>query len=95
MADKKTQGNAGGTRSIFDYITDPAAHVHDKRCFEADPPFLVTNVNGAPPHNVDVSTELRGPSKNLCKCAECRFDPSAAKKIDSDPHNLPDCKRNG
>jgi hypothetical protein len=62
-------------RSIFDYVVDKSRFVNKNECNNYTAPFLTYIPSGVPNMNVDIENELKGMTKPVTKCSECKYQP--------------------
>jgi hypothetical protein len=84
-------------KSIFDYVVDQSRFVNDNECNNYTPPFLTYIPSGIPKMNVDIENDLKGMTKPMTKCSECKYKPdhfSLSKPINIYPNNKKECSKN-
>lgn len=91
-------------KSIFDYVIDKSRFVNKNECNNYTAPFLTYIPSGIPKMNVDIENELKGMTKPVTKCTECKYQPEDVSltqsygfdkgMIDVYPNNKKECSHN-
>ena len=99
-----TKQHDQSNRSIFDYVVDKSRFVNKNECNNYTAPFLTYIPSGIPKMNVDIENELKGMTKPVTKCSECKYKPEDEslvqsygfdkKMMDVYPNNKGECSHN-
>jgi len=91
-------------KSIFDYVIDKSRFINKNECNNYTAPFLTHIPSGVPKMNVDIENELKGMTRPVTKCAECKYHPTDdtfvqsygfdKSMIDVYPNNKKECSHN-
>ncbi len=63
------------SRGPFNWIMDPV-YESKEACYQAQAPFIVSNVKGISRANIDIESDLRNQTRILSKCPSSRFNPT-------------------
>ncbi len=84
-------------KSIFNYVVDQSRFINDNECNNYTAPFLTYIPSGIPKMNVDIENDLKGMTRPITKCNECKYYPendSLSKSNNIYPNNKKECAKN-
>jgi hypothetical protein len=63
-------------KSIFNYIVDKSRFINENECNNYTAPFLTYIPTGTPSLNIDIENDLKGMSRLVSKCNDCKYTPT-------------------
>lgn len=63
--------------SIFNYYTDNSMYIHQNKCNDSTPPYVMHNSHNK---NVEIESDLRGITRYNSNCASNKYNPQKDKK---------------